>query len=67
MPPPPYVRLDTPARSDPGGPGGFPSRWAFPPSAPEWVVTCDSPTRAVLRTPDGVEQEWDDPLGGLGR
>jgi anthranilate/para-aminobenzoate synthase component I len=62
-PPPPYVRLDSPARaaSDAAARG----RWAFPPSAPEWVVTCESPTRAVLRTRDGIEQEWDDPLAAL--
>ena len=56
----PYVRLDSPAR-----PGLAHNPWPFPPSVPEWVVTCDEPGRAQLRTPDGVEREWDDPLAAL--
>jgi anthranilate/para-aminobenzoate synthase component I len=32
---------------------------------PDWVVTCDSPTYAFLRTPDGVEADWTDPLEAL--
>ncbi len=56
----PYVRLDSPARGD------LPNRWPFPPSAADWVVTCDSPTYAYLRTPDGIEGDWRDPLEALG-
>jgi anthranilate/para-aminobenzoate synthase component I len=56
----PYVRLDSPLRGDP------PNRWPFPPSVPDWVVTCDSPTYAYLRTPDGIEADWSDPLEALG-
>jgi anthranilate/para-aminobenzoate synthase component I len=32
---------------------------------PEWVVTCDAPGHASLRTPEGVEMQWDDPLAAL--
>jgi anthranilate/para-aminobenzoate synthase component I len=56
----PYVRLDSPAR-----PGADPGGWSFPPGTPDLVVTCDSPTHASLRTSDGVENEWDDPLDAL--
>jgi anthranilate/para-aminobenzoate synthase component I len=56
----PYVRLDSPAR-----PGEELVRWSFPPGTPDLVVTCDSPTHAFLRTPDGIEDEWDDPLDAL--
>lgn len=56
----PYVRFDSPTRPDEP-----PCAWPFPPGTPEWVVTCDSTTHAFLRTPDGVEAEWHDPLDAL--
>jgi para-aminobenzoate synthetase component 1 len=55
----PYIRLDCPDRP------GSNSSWRFPPSTPDWVVTCESPTRAYLRTRYGVEAEWCDPLEAL--
>jgi anthranilate/para-aminobenzoate synthase component I len=60
----PYVRLDAALR--PAGRGAPPGgTWRFPPSTTEWVLTCSSAGRAELRTPDGVEGAWDDPLEAL--
>jgi anthranilate/para-aminobenzoate synthase component I len=61
----PYIRLDSPGRVSAEEDLSDATRWSFPSSTPEWVVTCDAPTRAVLRTPDGIEMEWFDPLEAL--
>lgn len=54
-----YVRLDGP------GYAATETRWAFPPSTAEWIVNCPSLTHAELRTPDGIEMQWDNPLAAL--
>src|SRR5689334_8613045 len=59
----PYVRLDSPER--PAAGASTRTAWPFPPRVPEWVVTCNDPTYACLRTPDGTEMMWSDPFAPL--